>query len=144
MYYIPQKGISFPQTSSRTYLLLHYYSVNYAMASFLYCIEKITMKKIIYTLAIAFLIGSGSIYASSFSKNENAEITQQNKKKKVNEEDLPDAIKRLLKTETYKYWKVEEAFLIEGADYYKVELKKDDQKQTLNLDKYGNKVSVLE
>jgi hypothetical protein len=103
------------------------------------------MKKVILIAAIASILGSGAIYAGNLSGKINAEIAQQNdKKKKVNEEDLPETVKKVLKNDTYKDWKVDQAFLVEGADYYKIELKKDDQKQTLNLDKYGNKVSVIE
>lgn len=105
------------------------------------------MKKVIYIAAIACLMGSTSIYAGNLSdRNENITVQQQKeKKKKLNEDELPVVIKNLLKSNEYKDWKLDQAYLIEGAsEYYKVELKKDDQKQTLNLDKYGNKVSVLE
>jgi hypothetical protein len=105
------------------------------------------MKKGIYIAAIACLIGSTSIYAGNFSsKNEIISLQQQKeKKKKLNEDELPLVIKNMLKGNEYKDWKLDQAYLIEGtSEYYKIELKKDDQKQTLNLDKYGNKVSVLE
>jgi hypothetical protein len=102
------------------------------------------MKKVMLIAAIACFIGSGSVFASTTSVK-NIEFAQQkDKKKKVNEEDLPDAIKRYLGKDTYKDWKVDQAYLFEEAGYYKIELKKDDQTQTLNLDKYGNKVSVME
>ncbi len=102
------------------------------------------MKKVILIAAIACFIGSGSVFAGA-SSVKNIEFAQQkDKKKKVNEEDLPDGIKRVLGKDTYKDWKFDQAYLFEEAGYYKIELKKDDQTQTLNLDQYGNKVSVIE
>lgn len=102
------------------------------------------MKKVILIAAIACFIGSGSLFAGTIS-DKNIEFAQQkDKKKKVNEEELPDGVKRVLSKDTYKDWKFDQAYLFEEAGYYKIELKKDDQKQTLNLDKYGNKVSVME
>lgn len=102
------------------------------------------MKKALLIAAIACFIGSGSVFAGT-SSAKNIEFAQQkDKKKKVNEEDLPDGVKRVLNKDTYKDWKIDQAYLFEEGGYYKIELKKDDQTQTLNLDKYGNKVSVTE
>ena len=104
------------------------------------------MKKVIYVAAIACLLGTASSYAGSyFANSENIVAQQTEKKKKLTEEELPVVIQNMLKGDDYKDWKLDQAYLIEGvSEYYKIELKKEDQKQTLNLDKYGNKVSVLE
>lgn len=103
------------------------------------------MKKIIYAVAITCLLGTVSTYAGTVSVNsENTEIQQKEKKKKVTEDELPTTIKNLFKSDEYKDWKITQAYLMDPGEYYKIELKKDDQTQTLNLDKYGNKVSVIE
>jgi hypothetical protein len=104
------------------------------------------MKKIIYAVAIVCLLGTASSYANAnFSNTEKNVALQNDKKKKVTEEELPVTIKNMLKGDEYKDWKLDQAYLIEEpSEYYKIELKKEDQKQTLNLDKYGNKVSILE
>lgn len=102
-----------------------------------------TMKRILITgilCCIFSLPGLAGEYAVVSWKD----ISVQNdKKKKITEDELPVIIKNLLKSEEYKYWQFDEAYRIEGTgEYYRIELKKDDQKQTLNLDKYGNKVNI--
>lgn len=100
------------------------------------------MKKIILSAAFIILLGTAYSFAGGVVNN-NYNL-QNEKKSKVAEDELPQGIKNLLKTEEYKDWKLDQAYMITGTgEYYKVELKKDDQKQTLNLDKYGNKVSVI-
>lgn len=106
-----------------------------------------TMKKMFFIASIACLLGTSSMMAEKYTaKLKNGVFLQETEKKtKVTEDELPLAVKNLLKQEEYKDWKLDEAYLITGtSEYYKIELKKDDQKQALNLDKYGNKVSILE
>ncbi|HEX3008436.1 MAG TPA: hypothetical protein VHO90_12570 [Bacteroidales bacterium] len=103
------------------------------------------MKKLIYLASIVFFLGTVSSYAGNISvNNKNLTSLQTDKKKKINEDELPVVIKNQLKGDDYKEWKVDEVYFFEGKDYYQIDLKKGDQTQTLNLDKYGNKVSVIQ
>lgn len=104
------------------------------------------MKKTLFVAAIVCLLGSAYSYAGITSEyTKNAIVMQKEKKTKVNKDELPKTIQNLLKNNEYKDWELDEAYHITGAsEYYKVELKKGDQKQTLNLDQYANKVSVME
>lgn len=104
------------------------------------------MKKSILIAAFACLLGTAYSYADRANTPDNSAIVQQKEKKtKVNKEDLPKTIQSLLKNDEYKDWELDEAYHITGAsEYYKVELKKGDQKQTLNLDQFANKVAVME
>ncbi|NJK97330.1 MAG: hypothetical protein HC905_22650 [Bacteroidales bacterium] len=98
-------------------------------------------------VAVACLLFAGYSFANATSEINTGTclIQKEEKKTKVTQDDLPQTIQRILKSEEYKEWKLEEAYQISGnVEYYKIELKKEDQKQTLNLDKYGNKVSVME
>lgn len=55
-------------------------------------------------------------------------------------EELPDAIKTLLTTEPYKPWNPTSAQLVkpaEGAEYYRVEVQKGEEKAFLKIDKDG-------
>jgi hypothetical protein len=103
------------------------------------------MKKTLFVAAIACLLGSYSFTSTANEYSKSAIVMQVEKKTKVNKEELPQSIQKLLKDEDYKEWDLDQAYHITGkGDYYKVELKKGDQKQTLNLDQYANKVSVME
>lgn len=81
------------------------------------------------------LLGSATTYASTST----TEIAmQQSEKTTVKAEELPEAIKTTLKGTDYAGWTVSAATLEKGV--YSIELKKGDQKNTVNLDKDGKKV----
>jgi hypothetical protein len=61
----------------------------------------------------------------------------QEDKVKIQEDTLPEAVKKALKGDEYKDWTVSAAYLIKSADQYEIELKKGAETKTVKLDKEG-------
>ena len=60
---------------------------------------------------------------------------------RVSEENLPQAIKNVLKNEKDKGWKIEDIYLIkQDPEFYQITLKKDGSSKLKNLDKNGKLV----
>jgi hypothetical protein len=58
-------------------------------------------------------------------------------------EDLPDAVKATLASPSLKAWTPTEAFLVKSADgkeYYAINIKKDDEVGSVQIDKEGKPV----
>lgn len=69
-------------------------------------------------------------------------VVEEDNKTQVDPAALPDAVKATLAGDAYKGWAVASAWLIKSgsSEYYQVELSKDNQKNTVKLDKDGKTV----
>jgi len=61
-------------------------------------------------------------------------------KTKIDPATLPDPVKATLAGDQYKGWTISNAWLVKAdpAPYYSIELTKDNQTNTVNIDKDGN------
>jgi hypothetical protein len=103
------------------------------------------MKKII--VMAAALLSLGYISAAEVSRTEtnNAGIVSsvyQSDKVKISVEELPQAVKDTLAL-SYKEWKVGDVYKVSGTnEYFSIELKKDSETKTVNLDKEGKEAKI--
>ena len=75
----------------------------------------------------------------------NIEIVNQQEKTAIKLEDLPDAVKASLSGEEYASWIPSEAFVVtpqEGAKFFEVTLKKEDEVKVVNLGEDGKVVDA--
>lgn len=99
------------------------------------------MKKIILACAAAaFLVTGFTAKAASF--NAPVAVVEDDNKTQVDPATLPDAVKTTLAGDAYKGWTVSNAWLVKtgNAEYYEIQLSKDNQKNTVKLDKDGKTV----
>ncbi|HEX2935287.1 MAG TPA: hypothetical protein VHO72_08025 [Bacteroidales bacterium] len=98
------------------------------------------MKKL-FIIAIALLsLGSVAVSASQLVKDANITVLD-DEKEKVKLEDTPQAVQDALKAAEYADATIESIYLVKASpEYYSVDMKKGEQKFTVNLDKDGKKV----
>jgi hypothetical protein len=97
------------------------------------------MKKL-FIIAIAVLSFGAVVSANQLTKSTYITVAG-DEKTEVKLEDTPQAVQDALKAQEYADATVEAIYLVKGTpDYYSVNLKKGDQKITVNLDKDGKKV----
>ena len=100
------------------------------------------MKKII--LSTMILAAAGFATATANVQTHAVVAFQQEEKKAVKAEELPDAVKGALAGDDYKEWKLEKAFHVKpatGTEHYEIELKKGEETKTVKLDKDGKVVA---
>jgi hypothetical protein len=100
------------------------------------------MKKLMLSMAFLAVAGTVTVYANN--KQDVAIVQQQDEKKPVKVEELPDAVKAALAGDEYKEWKAEEAFHVKpaaGSEHYEIKLKKGEEAKTVKLDKDGKVVA---
>lgn len=94
----------------------------------------------------AALFSLGYIAVAEVSRNENNNSgivsVYQSDKVKISVEELPQAVKDTLAL-SYKEWKVGDVYKVSGTnEYYSIELKKDSETKTVNLDKDGKEAKI--
>lgn len=98
------------------------------------------MKKLIIS---AFMLAAVASYAqdkkvTADTPVQAAAVKDESAKTKVDPAALPEPVKTTLSAETYKDWKIAEAWVVKAEqEYYMVDLKKDDKTITVNIDKDG-------
>jgi len=99
------------------------------------------MKKIILACAAVAFITAG-FTAKAISTNTPVAVVEDDNKTQVDPAALPDAVKTTLAGDAYKGWTVSSAWLVKSAntEYYEIQLSKDNQKNTVKLDKDGKTV----
>lgn len=93
-------------------------------------------------LVLMFVVTLVSVN-TSVAQDATTEVTQQQEEKKpVKAEELPEAVKAALASADYTDWQVSEAFSVKkgDAEYFEINLKNGDQTKTAKLDKDGKKV----
>jgi len=107
------------------------------------------MKKLIASALILTLISFNSLQAGTSERNlDNATFHHDAKpleqeKVSVKPENLPDGIKKTVKSDAFSGWTVVSAFLITAADktqYYELNVKNGSESARVKLDKDGNNV----
>lgn len=106
------------------------------------------MKKIIFCFGTLFMLGNLTVMKGATNGSTVRAYAQiDSKKVKVNENKLPEAVKKTLESGDYKDWKVEEVYLFKENDkadkkeFYQVTLRKDYTTKSINIDKDGNVIS---
>ena len=101
------------------------------------------MKKLIISALAVSILSLASVEAS-LQPAENVFVSEASQEKvAVKPEDLPEAVKTTLSSDTYAGWQVLSAFLITKEDksqFFEISLKKGEESSTVNLDKDGRKV----
>jgi hypothetical protein len=99
------------------------------------------MKKIILACAAAAFLTAG-FTAKAMNVSVPVTAVEDDNKTQVDPAALPDAVKTTLGGDTYKGWTVSSAWLVKTAtaEYYEIQLSKDNQKNTVKLDKDGKTV----
>lgn len=102
------------------------------------------MKKMI--VMAAALLSLGYVASAEVTRNEanksDVSLIYQSDKVKISVEELPQAVKDTLEL-TYKGWKVGDVYKVSGTnEYYSIELKKDNETKTVNLDKDGKEAKI--
>lgn len=70
-----------------------------------------------------------------------AQSMQQENRKAIKTEELPDAIKTTISGNEYKGWTVNSAFIVQGAnEYYEVVMMRDKETKTVRFDKSGKSI----
>ena len=104
------------------------------------------MKKLIVSAMAFTLISFASVQASSplVSDSKTAvSMTVKEDKVPVKPEDLPEGIKKTIKSDEFTGWIVKKAFLVKESDkqYYELQVAKGSESARVKLDKDGNNVS---
>ncbi|NJO69069.1 MAG: hypothetical protein HC830_07090 [Bacteroidetes bacterium] len=102
------------------------------------------MKKLLVMATALFSLGY--IAVAEVSKNETSKTgivsVNQTDKVKITYEELPQAVKDEL-TNNYKDWQAGDVYKVSGTnEYYSIELKKDAETKTVNLDKDGKEAKI--
>ena len=100
------------------------------------------MKKLIISALALGMISSVNVQAKPLTESA-ATIYKVQEKVAIKPEDLPEAVKTTLASNTYLGWEVTAAFLItkqDNSQYYEIAAKKGTETATINLDKDGKKV----
>lgn len=100
------------------------------------------MKKLILSAAaVLALSGAATVKANTLSNQATATAVQDSTTKSpVKLEELPAPVTATLKSDAYKAWTPTAAHLVktaQGAEYYQIDVKKDDQSAYLKIDKDG-------
>ena len=100
---------------------------------------------ILSAAAVLAMTGTTTVKASPFSHPGTTINTVQDSttKSPVKLEELPDAVKNTLKADVYKAWTPVAAYLIktaQGAEYYQIDVKKEDKTAYVKIDKEGKVV----
>jgi ribosomal protein L21E len=96
------------------------------------------MKKVIFAI-VAGVMSFGAVNAVSAQRLD-APVAQDqaDEKVKIKVEELPDAIKTALASDSYKGWSADAAFYNKTKDSYEVQVKKGTETKTLKFSKDGN------
>ncbi len=101
------------------------------------------MKKFILSAAFA-IAGLAAVQASEVKDLNTTVVAVQDSvtKTPVKLEELPDAVKTTLASESYKVWTATEAWLVKdgSAEYYLINVKKEQETGSIKLDKDGKPV----
>jgi len=101
------------------------------------------MKKLILSATFLAFAGFSAVNASEV-KTVSTIVTVQDSviKTPIKLEELPDAIKTVLKTDPYKLWTPTAAFSVKDGtkEYFQVDVKKEEEVGSLKLDKEGKPV----
>ncbi len=101
---------------------------------------SITMKKVIFAI-VAGVMSVGAVNVASAQRvDASTSIAQDqaDEKVKIKVEELPDAIKTALASDSYKGWSADAAFYNKTKDNYEVQVKKGTETKTLKFSKDGN------
>ncbi len=100
------------------------------------------MKKIILSAAFLAVAGLTTVKANDFKTQISVAVQQDSTTKTpVELKDLPEPVVKTLQSEPVKAWTPTSAFLITNADkssYYLINVKKEEETNTLKIDKEGN------
>jgi len=96
------------------------------------------MKKVIFAI-VAGVMSFGAVSVASAQRLD-APVSQDqaDEKVKIKVEELPDAIKTALASDSYKGWSADAAFYNKTKDNYEVQVKKGTETKTLKFSKDGN------
>ena len=102
------------------------------------------MKKLSLVLSLAFLSLTffPSMAVISHNENENLILLKEDQnKKKITFEELPEKVKEAFSSSEYSDWTVQEVYEVtpqeEEQSYYTLQVQKEDQKQTLSYTEDG-------
>ncbi|MCE7060012.1 hypothetical protein [Dyadobacter sp. CY343] len=110
------------------------------------------MKKLIVSAFTLTLISFASVQAQTAEKDaaQQTETTTSTTKKNAKEdkvavkpEDLPEGIKKTIKSDDFAGWTVKKAFLVtdqKNTQYYELQVAKGSESARVKLDKDGNNV----
>jgi hypothetical protein len=105
-------------------------------------LKKQIMKKLIVSALTLTLISFAPVRANHLSNPVSQSLAKQ-EKVSVNPENLPEGIKKTIKSEAFAGWKVISAFLITAEDqtqYYELNVKNGSGSARVKLDKDDNNV----
>jgi ribosomal protein L21E len=96
------------------------------------------MKKVIFAI-VAGVMSFGAVSAATAQRlTTPVSQDQADEKVKIKVEELPDAIKTALASDSYKGWSADAAFYNKTKDNYEVQVKKGTETKTLKFSKDGN------
>lgn len=100
------------------------------------------MKKVIFAI-VAGVMSVGAVSVASAQRVDAATTTstsqdQADEKVKIKVEELPDAVKTALASDSYKGWSADAAFYNKTKDNYEVQVKKGTETKTLKFSKEGS------
>jgi len=106
------------------------------------------MKKLFFTALCLVVFATGIVAKSETSnlKFINVLVDDNNNRKAIKFEDLPEAVRKAIAVDAYKDWKVIEAFIVNGAvaadgtkgpDHYELKLSKDTEKKSVKFNTDG-------
>lgn len=95
------------------------------------------MKSLLFLLLSVLFVGTSTLSAyAAYNQQINIQI-EQDEKVKISNEELPEAVKTALQSESYKDWTISAAYYTKSTEQYEVELKKGEETKTVKLDKDG-------
>ena len=101
------------------------------------------MKKLFVVAAIAFA-GFSTLESKASVVSQELTISVQDSvtKTPIKVEELPEAVKTVLQSDTHKDWTPSAAFAVKDGDkeYFQIDMKKGEEEATLKLDKEGKPV----
>ncbi len=98
------------------------------------------MKKVIFAV-VAGVMSFGAVSVASAQRIDAPSAQSQDQadeKVKIKIEELPDAVKTALASDSYKGWSADAAFYNKTKDNYEVQVKKGTETKTLKFSKDGN------
>ena len=102
------------------------------------------MRKVVMSLVCSVALAAAWPADLRAQAVETPAVTQtQQEKTAIKPEELPDAVKKTLSSETYEGWTIEEAFKIteeNKADVFEVRVKKGEETATMQFDAAGQKI----
>jgi hypothetical protein len=98
------------------------------------------MKKVIF-VAATIIMGVNVVSVADAQRlileTPSSVSVQTEEKVKIKTEELPDAVKKALESESFKSWKVQTAYYNKTKDTYEVEVKSGAEAKTLKFTKEG-------